>query len=189
MRCPSSARTIRAQSGFTLTELLIVVVILALGASIALPSLAPSEDARLKKAARLFADAVTFARSEAIRTGKNYGVRVEQGNQRIRVYELREGLFFDIPTYSVRDPLSLSLYDYRLDAHPEFRGISLTDVDLTFSNSGTLQEYLGFNGDGVPKYTAGSRDYDLVSGSFTLALDSRQKIVQVAPVTGRVTIQ
>ncbi len=183
---PSLAR----QRGYTLTELIVVVVIIAFGASIALPSVEPSEEARLQQAAKLLDDAIQFARSEAIRSGLDHGVSFDKGQQRVRLYYLSSG-FLGIPqlNYVIRDPVTRNLYDFDLDEHPAFRNIELESVDLYFEGSGTNRSNLGFNSEGAPKYEVAGRDRLLTNGQFVLSLGSSRKTLTINPVTGRGTIQ
>lgn len=178
------------QCGYTLTELIVVVVIIALGASIALPSVEPTEDARLQQAAELIDDAIQFARTEAIRSGLDYGVSFDQGSQRIRLYYLSTG-FLGIPqlNYVIRDPVTRNLYDFDLDEHPAFRSIELESVSLIFEGSGTNRTNLGFNAEGIPKYEVASIDRLLTNGQLILKLGKSRKTLTINPVTGRGTIQ
>ena len=73
------------QRGFTLLELTLVSAILGVIAVAALPNLASSDPSRLDLAALQVADAMRYARSEAIRTGVPHGFRQEISQKRIRV--------------------------------------------------------------------------------------------------------
>lgn len=73
-------RASRRAAGFTLLELMVVLAIVGITAAIAVPSLVEyQENARLKGAARGFADAFQLARSQALATGNDHMVILSAG--------------------------------------------------------------------------------------------------------------
>ena len=73
------------QRGYTLLEVLIVVTITGLVASLALPSLSTGDTTKIDLAATEVATAIRFARSEALRTGEGHGLTVSQATQQVTV--------------------------------------------------------------------------------------------------------
>ncbi len=172
--------------GFTLTEMLVVVTIVGIIAAATTASLATSDEVQLDAAASEVVTLIRFARSEAIRTGKSYGVATDVGNQRIRPY-IRSG-FFGLPSYTVRNPASKNLYDLRFNSAPGISDVVLADVNFNFHTIGQ-QSFLGFNPDGVPKYESSSNVYLLDSATIRLNLGEAERIINISPTTGRVVIQ
>ena len=76
------------QHGFSLMELAVVVAILGIVAAVAMPNLAATDVQIVELAAAGVADAIRFARSEAIRSGTPHGVNTDAAGNRIRVYSL-----------------------------------------------------------------------------------------------------
>jgi prepilin-type N-terminal cleavage/methylation domain-containing protein len=171
------------QTGFTVLELVIVVIILGIVAVVAMPQLSSSDFNRLDIAASEIADAADFARTEALRTKSVYGIDVNAANDQIRVYSKPAGT----AVYAVYHPIDKKLYDIQLKANTQTVGVDLVSASFTFSNS-TNSTLLDFNSDGMPKYTA-TTDYMLSSGAITLSYNGQTRKVIIAPMTGRVTIQ
>ncbi len=172
--------------GFTLTEMLIVVGIVGIVATAATASLATSDTAKLSAATAEVVNLVRFARSESIRTGKAHGVETNLGSQRLRVYA-RSG-FFGFRAYTVRNPATKNLYTLDFDDAPGLSDVTLSGVDLIYEGGGN-QAFLGFNPDGIPKYESGSTIHLLSNAEIRLSLGREERIVHIAPITGRVSVQ
>lgn len=177
------------EQGFTLTEILIVAVIMTLAVAIAVPALQPVDDAELDAAAALVANAIQYARSEAVRTQVDYGIRIQTGSQRLRVFYVKRAfLIGEIPDYEVYDPLSRNLYDLRFGSSPGLRGVSIDDVRLRYGGRSNDVEYLTFKPTGRPHYALFGNVSALDEARFTIVRGDRQRVISVAPVTGKVTI-
>ena len=175
-------------SGFSLAELLLVVGLVALIASIAVPAFDKPDEASLDRAAVEVAAALRFARAESIRTGTPYGVHVESGAQRLRVYRLDEAVSPAAVVYDIRDPHSKQLYTLRFDSGGKEAAIA----SVYFKFDGILfpQPYLGFAAEtGVPKYNDSGTNYMLETGYVRVGLDGLIRTVSISPITGRVTVQ
>lgn len=171
--------------GFSLTEMLVVVAIVGLVAAATTTSLSSSDGKQLDAAASEVASLIRFARTEAIRTGDAHGVSASVASQRIRPY-IRG--FFGIPSYTVRNPIDKNLYDLRFNTEPGISDVLVSSVQIDFAGVGA-QTLLGFNADGVPKYETGGTVYMLNSAEIRLSLGNDERVINVAPVTGRVTVQ
>jgi len=177
----------KTQLGYTLTELIIVVTILAVIAAIAVPATSSNSDKPLDLAAQEFAAAMRFARSESIRTSEPHGFRQQSGPKRIRVFRLDQGTSPPTLIYDVYHPIDKQLYDYDLDLEslaaadlltrtPDFRGTCNVNGNVYFDANGT----------------AWCADPDTVLlNSFQVDFDlgSDRRTVLVDGITGRVTVQ
>jgi hypothetical protein len=68
-------------------------------------------------------------------------------------------------------------------------GVDLVSASFVFSGASTSSTYLDFSAEGSPKVTSAGVDYMLTSGTVTLSFRSQQRVISIAPMTGRVTIQ
>jgi len=173
------------QQGFTLLEIIIVVLILSIIATITLPNLASTDSMKLDTAAKEVAEAIRFARAESIRTKIPCGIFADATNERIRVYSMPS---FS-PTYNIYHPVDKKLYDIQLKTDAFIAGVDLVSASFIFVGGFSNPTYLGFNTEGYPKYTNFFTDYMLASGTMILSYQGQQRIISIAPVTGRVIIQ
>ena len=164
----------------------IVVLILSIIAAVAIPNLATTNPVKLDIAAKEIATAIRFAQAEAMRTKTSYGINTDTTNEQIRVYRLSSFT----PVFDVYHPVDKKLYDIQLKTHRFAAGVDLVSANFTFTGGFSSSTYLGFNTDGYPKYSVlFGGDHMLTSGTITLSYAGRQRIVSIAPMTGRVTIQ
>ena len=76
------------ESGFTLVEMVVVVVILAVIAALVYPRLAPSGDAELRTSARSLAASIRYLEDRAITTKTAYRMRLNLNDTTIEVFEV-----------------------------------------------------------------------------------------------------
>jgi type II secretion system protein H len=172
-------------AGFTLAELLIVMVIVGIVALAAMPALSSSDDNKLELAASEVAAALRFARSEALRTGVYYGVRVTSDGRHVRVFRLDTGAVPPAEQFDVRHPMDKTLYDIDLTEGFFTSGVQAS-AGFLFYAGGSAEQAVSFDPRGDP---VASSDLDaLVSGAVTLSQSGDTRTVTVSPV-GRVTVQ
>lgn len=180
------------QAGFSLLEISIVVLILGIMAIVVIPDSSPSSQHKLDLAANQVAQALRFARSEALRSGEHYGVTISQITQTITVVK------WDLTT----DPIGAELLPY----HPVNKQGFVFDADTmslapgaSIINGNDIFNYITigrrrsliFDPQGVPLWVRGSDDsvYRLLDGVIQLSDGRAQRYVAIAPLTGRVTVQ
>lgn len=178
--------------GFTLTELLVVVIILGVVAAVVTPGLRSADPQKADLAATYVAEAIRFARSESMRTGEVYGVTISQDSQQVRVRR------YDItadpvkPLETLYHPVDKQLLDFDFDTLSSTAGARISNTQDVFNYSGLgRRRTVLFDLQGTPIWIVGSgpKTWALTTGSVELSLDGYQTSVQVAPYTGRVTIQ
>lgn len=163
-----------------------MVLILSIIAAIARPNLSSTGPTKLDTAAKQVAEAIRFARTEAIRTKVPRGIFTDAINERIRVYSL-SGLS---PVYDIYHPIDKKLYDIQLKTDAFVAGVDLVSASFSFTAPFTSPTNLGFNSEGNPKYSVPfGNDSMLTSGAIILSYQGQQRIISIAPMTGRVTIQ
>ncbi len=184
------------RGGFTLTEMLVVVALLAIFAGAALPVATPSAENRLDAGAVTVANALRYARTEAIRSASVYGVDFSIdaafGTRRVRVFR-SDGGAPPGPVYDVRHPLDKRLYDIQLNTGPGTSGVTVSAAIFYYTNGGITvnKEWIAFGASGTPAYypDASYAAYSLAPSisAVTLAYNGRTRQVLVDPLTGRVT--
>ena len=177
----------RGQSGITYLEIMIAVVILGIVAVGAMPNISSIDPKKLDVAAQTIADAIVFARAESIRTKIPHGINTDVANQRIRVYSLP----VETAIYDVYHPIDKKIYDIQLSTDTQLAGVGLISANFSFEGLFSSSTNLDFNADGMPKYTGGfpQRDYMLTSAEIMLSFHEQQRVISIAPVTGRVKVQ
>jgi type II secretion system protein H len=180
------------QRGYTLVELVIVVSIIALIAAIAVPAVSPDSDKKLHLAAEKVASAVRFARSEAIRTGEGHGLTISQVTQQVTVdkYDITSAPISTLGT--ARHPVDKQPYDFNVNTTSITQGVTISNSSDAFDyGSEGRRKSLLFDPRGVPVWIVGSDPtrHLLEDGTIELSYGTRQRIVSVAPITGRVTVQ
>ncbi len=176
-------------SGFTLLEMLLVVVIIAITASVALPDFSLGQHYKLETATRDLAQAVRFAREEAIRTKKSHGVNYESAQGLIKVYRLDTSTVPPTPVFDVYHPIDKTLYTLDYSANGKYAPISIYSSALLFGGNTTFRYQLQFDEFGVPNYYNAGAYEMLDSAQFSLTDGTAKMAVLISPMVGRVTMQ
>ncbi len=165
---------------------MISVVILGVVAAAAMPNLSSIDPTiKLDTAAKEIAEAIRFARIESIRTKISRGIYTDAASEQVRVYSLPAAS----PVYDIYHPINKKLYDIQLKTDAFVAGVDLVSASFSFAGTASSSYYMSFNTEGYPKTTSSGTDYMLTSGIITLSYQGQQRIVSIAPMTGRVTIQ
>lgn len=178
--------------GFTVTELLVVVIILGVLAAVVTPGLRSGDPEKVELAAAYVAEAIRLARSESMRTGDVYGVTISQATQRVRVRRYDSTADPVDPLETLYHPVSKQLLDFDFDTLAGTAGARITNTQDIFNYSGLgRRRTVLFDLQGMPIWIVGSgpTTWAMSNGAVDLALDGYQRTVVVAPYTGRVTVQ
>ena len=173
--------------GFTLVELLVVLSIVALFATIALPSAEPGNQHVLDLAAGEVAAAARFVRSEALRTRGSYGLRVEPGSARVRVYRADTSTTPATPIFDLRNPVSKRVYEVDLENRRMLSGIQMT-MGSTHLTSCVTPNDIVYDGTATPRC---GNPWNALLGSawIRLSLSGSERTVWIDGETGRTSIQ
>ena len=176
------------QVGYTLTELMIVVTILAIVAAIVVPAATSTgSDKQLQLVAEEFAAAMRFARSESIRTGDPHGFRFLTNQYRIRVFSTDTSGSPWTWVWDVYHPVSKQLYDYTFPADLAVTTTPVTHAPVyrgTCNRSGVVY----FDANGTP-WCLEPETILLDSYRLNITTDAGQASVNLDGITGRVTVQ
>lgn len=163
--------SLHRRSGFTLIEILIVVVILAIAAMTAIPMMSSAGSVQIRSAANMVAADLEYAKSMAIARGQNFSVVFDKNTD----------------SYSIKDKTG------NVIAHPVKKGsnyvvglrdkgldkVDITDVD--FDGTSTVKfDYLGSPYDG--------NNNPLNKGIIKLQAGGTTVTITVEPVTGFISI-
>ena len=178
---------IQSEQGFSLVELLIVVTILGIAASVAIPDISTTNISRLDLAAEELAQAMRFARSEAIRSGQPHGFRQQSGAKRIRVFRPDTGTAPWTLNYDVYHPISKKLYEIDFNTHPFARADTISRTP-TFFGTCNVNGNIYFDSRGIPRCND-PETVLLQKFVITLTLDKHSRTVTLNGITGRVSVQ
>lgn len=182
----------KRERGYTLTEMLIVVVLLALLAAVAMPTGGGDADVILDRAAAEIATAFRYARSEAIRTGEGHGLTVSQSTQKTTVEKYDITIAPITTLYTLTHPITKQPYDFNVNTDSGTQGVSISNSSDIFNFGSTgRRRSLIFDPNGTPVWIVGSDPtrHLLVDATVELSYQGRQRLVDVAPMTGRVTVR
>ena len=177
----------RIVRGYTLTELLVVVIIIGLVATVAMPSGSSGDVAKLDLVAADVANTMRFARAEAMRLGVARGFRQQSTAKRLRVFSMDTNTAPATLVYDVYHPIDKHLYDRELERQPfAFTG----DMARIATFNGTCNQTgnIFFDASGTP-WCADPDNVLLDRFDVTLTLGQVSQVVTLNGITGRVTIQ
>ena len=154
-----------SERGFTLIEIIIVIVILSIAAMTAIPLMSSASDIQIRSATNLIAADLEYAKSMAISRGQNYSV----------VFNAVAN------SYQIEDQSGSVIQ------HPVKKGF---DYVMNFSNDSRLGEVdvtnVNFNSTSTVEFDClGSPDN---GGTITLNANGNTATITVEPVTGYISI-
>lgn len=165
-------KQISTRLGFTLAEIIVVIVILAIASLVAIPVFSTGADMQVRSAANKIAADLDYAKGLAVTHQKNYTVAFTPSAESYQIQD-NTGTAIDHPMRS-----GLFVEDLSAD-----RRISRVDiVDTNFDSEAITFDYLG------APYSGTDTSSPLNSGRIILTADTFTLYVDIEPVTGYVTI-
>jgi len=177
----------RRETAYTLVEILIVVSLLGIVAAVAVPNYSSVNPQPLDLAAEEIANAMRFARSEAMRLGSPIGFRQHSINKRIQVFRVDTGTAPWTLNYDVYHPHSKHLYDIELDSHP-FAAADAVSHNRVYRGTCNKPGNVYFDSNGTP-WCAEPETVLLEQFDVTLTLGSHSRVVTLHGISGRVIVQ
>ena len=164
--CRSRRHTLPGfRGGFTLIEIIIVVVILAIAAMTAIPLMSSGGSVQIRSAANMIAADLEYARSMSISRGQNYSVVFDKNTESYRIEDQNDNM--------IPHPVKKGFY-YIMNFQNDSR---LSKVDITNVNFNTTQR--------VQFDCLGSPDN---GGTINLNANGPAATITVEPVTGFISI-
>ena len=159
-------------AGFTLAELIIVVVIISIAALLAVPMISSAADSQVRSAANIIAADLEYAKSMSISRQQDYSVVFNVG---ANSYEIR-----DESNSVIAHPMKAGSFSVTISDDSRLSEVGITSA-LFDSTSTITFNYLGSPSNGS--------DTPLNSGVIVLQAGSFSMSITVQPVTGFLTIQ
>ena len=166
--------SLRKRSGFTLIEILIVVVIIAIAAMTAIPMMTSAASVQIRSAANIVAADLEYAKSMAIARGQKFSVVFDKTTESYQIFKDQDGILVPIE-HPVKKGSNyiIGFRDKGLDK------VDIADVD--FNGTSTVKfDYLG------SPYDAGTSP--LNRGVIKLQAGGKTVTITVEPVTGFISI-
>ena len=155
-----------SHSGFTLVELIIVVVILSIVALTAVPMMGSAAGIQIRSAANMIAADIEYARSMAISRGQNYSVQFDKDTDSYQIVDQTGAV--------IQHPVKKG-FTYIVNFQNESR---LNRVDITSVN---------FNGTQIVTFDCLGSPSNTSTGSVNLQAGGITTTITVEPVTGFVS--
>ena len=152
--------------GFTLIEIVIMVVIIAIAALTAVPMMSSAASMQIRSAANMITADIEYAKSMAISRGQDFSVVFDENANSYRI-EDQDGNIIPHPVKKG--------FDYAINFQNDSR---LNKVDITNIDFNTTNR-VQFNCLGSPDY----------GGTISLDADGTTVTITVEPVTGFISVQ
>ena len=168
----------KACDGFTLAEILLVVLIIAIAAMIAVPMMGSMDSVQIRSAANMIAADLEYAKSMAI-SRQNYYSVVFNPDPANSYYEVHD------PNGIIKHPVTK--LDYRVDFSSDSRLNKVVIESADFA-PGSDPPTITFDYLGSPHSGSGTNPPDLNSGEISLRAGDFTETISVEPVTGFISI-
>ena len=162
--------------GFTIIEILIVVVLIAIVAMTAIPMMSSAASIQIRSAANIIAADLEYAKSMAISRGQNYSVVFDKNAESYRIKNQDDN--------TIVHPVKKGFY-YIVDFQNDSRlnRVDIVDADFDPGSSQTITfDYLG------SPYSGTGTSSPLNNGIITLQAAGITRTISIEPVTGYISI-
>ncbi len=169
----SSALPLRTlRDGFTLLEVLIVLVIIAIASMTVIPMMSSAATVQVRAATDMITADIEYAKSIAISRGQNYSLLFDKNMENYRIKDQAGNV--------IAHPVKKG-FDYIIDFRNDSRLNKVDIANVSFDATSEIKfDYLGspYNGNNNP----------LNSGVITLQAGGATVTITVEPITGFITV-
>ncbi len=167
-----AVRTRISDGGFTVIEIIVVMVIIAIAAVLVVPMMSSAGDMQIQCAANMIAGDLEYAKSMAISRQQRYSVIFNTAGDYYEVCDASGAV--------IKHPVKKG-FDYVVRFHDDSRLDRVDIASVNFNGTGEVEfDYLGCPYDG--------NGSSLNIGSVTMQAGEAKVIVSVEPITGFITI-
>lgn len=167
----------KAEDGFTLAEVLLVVLLIAIAAMIAVPMIGSTDSMQIRSAANMIASDLEYAKSMAISRQENYSVVFPAEDY----YEVRDSNGIIIKN-------SITKLDYRVSFGGDSRLKNVVVESVNFDDDST--KTITFDSLGSPHHGGGESPLFLNGqGTISIRAGNFTETIKVEPVTGFISIE
>ena len=164
---------LRKNEGFTIIEIIVVVVVISIAAMLMVPMFSSAADMQVRAVANMITADIEYTRSLAVSTQNNYSIVFDPASDSYQIQ--KDGVVIDHPHKS-------SGYIIALRSDSRVNAVSITTADFD-SQTAVSFDYLG------SPYSGLTTVAPLNSGQISLQAGDFSMTVTVEPVTGYITIQ
>ncbi len=176
-REPAEGGRYRLRRGFTLIEVIIVVVIISIAAMMAVPMFSSAGSMQIGSAANIIAADLEYAKSMAITRGQNYSIVFDVTAESYKIVDQSGNV--------VSHPVKTG-FEYVVDFKNDSRlsKVDISSVQFQPNTANTIK----FDCLGSPYSDNGTSTEPLDSGSIVISAEGATTTITVEPVTGYITI-
>jgi prepilin-type N-terminal cleavage/methylation domain-containing protein len=165
----------KAGDGFTLVEILLVVLIIAIAAMIAVPMMGSMGSVQIRSAANMIAADLEYAKSMAISRQENYSVVFPANN------------YYEVHDHNGVITHPVTKLPYKVDFSSDSRLDKVVIESADFAPS-SEPPTITFDYLGSPHSGSGTSPPDLNSGEISIRAGDFTMTINVEPVTGFISI-